>query len=105
MDEKTSGVKLNGTGNWAIYAFIILWSALTALALTSGITYNWPDYVHVNYGLPFVWGTHTLNTIHGPVDIWNVDALYLLFDLGFWLGSMLAGVAAVMHCIKIRGTA
>jgi len=91
---------LRVTKNWAIYAFITLWSAITVMAFTVGTTYDWPDYVHVNYGFPMVWGTHALNTIHGPVDIWNVDVTSLLIDLVFWSGSLLAGVAAVQHFIK-----
>lgn len=79
---------------WVPYIFIILWSAATVLAVTLGITYNWPDYVHVNYGFPLVWGTHTLNTIHGPVDIWQVDVVALMVDLVLFLGTLLAGVLA-----------
>jgi len=106
MNTLTSGgARLKATKNWAIYAFIILWSAIMILALTLGITYDWPDYVHVNYGFPMVWGTHTLNTIHGPVDIWSVDVLSLLFDLIFWFGSLLVGVAAVLHFLKDQRSA
>jgi len=104
MNEPKPRAELKATNNWAIYAFIMLWSVIMALALTFGITYDWPDYVHVNYGFPMVWGTHTLNTIHGPVDVWSVDVLSLLFDLAFWLGSLLAGVAAVLHFLKIHRT-
>lgn len=89
---------------WALFIFIILWSAAIVLALTLGITFDWPDYVHVNYGFPLVWGTHTLNTIHGPVDIWQVDTLALLVDLVFWLGSLLVGVVA-LHLLKGHRTA
>jgi len=95
MNAPAAGVGMKATKNWAVYAFIMLWSAITVLALTLGITYDWPDFVHVNYGLPMVWGTHALNTIHGPVDIWSVDIPSLLFDLVFWLGSLLTGVAVV----------
>jgi len=88
----------------AIATFIILWSAAIILALTLGIMFDWPDYVHVNYGFPMVWGTHVLNTIHGPVDIWQVDILALLVDLVFWSGSLLAGIFAVLHFLKDRRT-
>jgi hypothetical protein len=86
-----------------IAAFIIIWSAAMALALTLGITFDWPDYVHVNYGFPMVWATHVLNTIHGPVDIWQVYVLSLLLDLVFWSVSLLAGVILVMHFLRRNG--
>jgi hypothetical protein len=25
--------------------------------------YDWPDFVHIDYGLPLKWATHTLVTI------------------------------------------
>jgi len=105
MNAQMSGDRVKATKNWVMYVFIILWSAIMAVALTLGITYDWPDFVHVNYGFPMVWGTHTLNTIHGPVDIWNVDVLSLIIDLIFWLGALLAGVAVVQRLMKGRGTA
>ncbi len=64
-------------------------SALTIAALTWGTRYNWPDYVHVRYGLPLTWGVHTLGTIVGPVDTWSVNLTSLLLDLVLWLGLMI----------------
>jgi hypothetical protein len=47
--------------------------------------YNWPDYVHADYGFPLVWATHTTITIAGPVDKWNVNLSNLLLNVVFWL--------------------
>lgn len=64
-------------------------SIIAVLAITLGIRYNWPDYVHDKYGFPLTWGVHTLNTIHGPVDIWSVNLLNLGLDLLLWLGLII----------------
>jgi len=45
--------------------------------------------IHIDYGFPLVWATHTLSTIAGPADIWKVDITALIIDLAFWLGIML----------------
>jgi len=79
--------------------FVTGWVALTVLALAWSTAYNWPDYNHVDYGLPFVWATHTLNTIAGPVDVWRVDFLTLLMNLVIWLGSMAIAVALMLTAL------
>lgn len=76
--------------------FSILLAALLILALSVGIKIDWPDYVHVNYGFPIVWGIHTLVTIYGPVDIWTVQPLMLSLDLVFWLGLMILGIFLIL---------
>jgi hypothetical protein len=42
--------------------------------------------VHVKYGFPLTWGIHTLSTIQGPVDVWNVNVSSLVVNLLIWLG-------------------
>ena len=86
--------------NREVVSFTVAWSVATIFALTLGIRHNWPDYDHVNHGFPLVWGTHTLSTIQGPVDIWRVDVFSLLVDLVFWLGSLTAGVVLVTRLRK-----
>lgn len=76
--------------------FSILLAAVLILALSAGIKIDWPDYVHVNYGFPIVWGIHTLVTIYGPVDIWTVQPLMLSLDLVFWLGLMILGIFLIL---------
>jgi len=44
--------------------------------------YDWPDFVHTNYGYPFVWARHTTVTLLGPVDKWEVNLLYLALNIG-----------------------
>jgi hypothetical protein len=61
-------------------------SIVIVLALAWPVTYNWPDFVHVKYGFPLTWGVHTLSTIQGPVDIWEVDVSSIVIDLLIWLG-------------------
>ena len=63
--------------------------------MTWGSRFDWPDNVHIDYGLPLVWATQTLSTIIGPVNLWEVDITALVFDLALWLGIMLV-VASIM---------
>jgi len=80
-----------------LLGFTLLWSAGTILVLTWGSRFDWPDFVHVRYGLPIVWATHTLSTITGPADIWHVNVLALLIDLPFWLMLMVVGMALLIR--------
>ena len=83
-----------------VVAYAVGVSIVTILILTLGITYNWPDFVHVNYGVPFVWGTHTLSTIAGPVDQWSVNVWILASDLIVWLGALVVGVAILNRYLR-----
>ena len=83
--------------NPLILIFLIVWIFVTSLALLFGFTYNWPDNVHVDYGLPLKWGTNTLSTFVGPVDQWSINTINLLVDLIFWLGIMTAVVAILLY--------
>ncbi len=67
-------------------ASLAVMSIVIVLALAWPVTYNWPDFVHVRYGFPLTWGVHTLSTIQGPVDIWEVDVSSIVIDLLIWLG-------------------
>jgi hypothetical protein len=66
------------------------WAIATVAGMTYGTTLNWPDFVHVNYGLPLNFATHTLNTIAGPVDKWSLTLDSLAVDLAFWSLGMVA---------------
>jgi hypothetical protein len=35
-----------------ILIFLIIWIFITVVTLLFGFTYNWPDNVHIDYGLP-----------------------------------------------------
>lgn len=83
--------------SWVILPFLFIWVVFTTLAVTWGIRYDWPDYVHIDYGFPLVWATHTLSTIAGPVDLWEVNVTILLIDLLLWLGTMSIVVSIMMH--------
>jgi hypothetical protein len=81
---------------WVII-FLVIWAAVTVLAVTWGTRFDWPDNVHIDYGVPLVWGTQTLSTIVGPVDLWAVDVTSLMIDLAFWLGIMTAVTAVILY--------
>lgn len=70
---------------------VVFFSVMAFIGMTCGFRYDWPDYIHVDYGLPLKWGTNTLSTIIGPPDVaWNVDMVGLQLDLIFWLGLIVA---------------
>jgi len=81
----------------AILFFLVTWTILTILAVTWGTRFDWPDYVHIDYGFPIVWTTQTLSTIIGPVNIWEVDVSALTMDLTFWLGIMLIAASTMLY--------
>ena len=86
--------------NLLILIFLVVWFFVTCLALLFGFTYNWPDNVHVDYGLPLTWGTNTLSTLVGPVDNWSINIVNLLVNLIFWLGIMIAVVAVLLYKVQ-----
>ncbi len=81
-----------------LYGIVV--GAVAIFLLTLGITYNWPDFVHTNHGLPLVWGTHTLSTIVGPADSWGVNLEFLVIDLSFWLGVLVAGLVILGRYLR-----
>jgi hypothetical protein len=83
-----------------VIVFMLIWSALTIAALLVGFTYNWPDFVHVDYGLPLTWATNTLSTFAGPANTWSIDTSALAVNLVFWLGIMTAAVAVMLYKLK-----
>ena len=87
-----------------VVSFIVMWVAVTIVALLWGFVFDWPDYFHINYGLPKVWATHTLSTIVGLVDRWRVDLVALLVDLIFWLGLMAVAVTLLLYLFKPKSS-
>jgi hypothetical protein len=83
--------------NLVILCFMVVWVVLTVAGLLWGFHYDWPDFVHVDYGLPLTWATNTIGTFAGFANLWDVNISNLLLDLIFWLGIMIATVA-VMYC-------
>jgi len=63
---------------------LVLGEVLTICSLIYGEEVNWPDFYHVNYGLPLSWITRTLSTIAGPVDVFKVNFSTLVIDIIFW---------------------
>ena len=87
--------KITKRSFWIILSYLIIWTILTIFIVTWGSRFDWPDNVHIDYGLPLVWATQTLSTIIGPVNLWEVDITALIIDLALWLGIMLV-VASIM---------
>jgi len=70
----------------ARYLFHYLLSLATVLVgVLVGFQYDWPDFVHTDYGFPFVWATHTTVTIIGPVEQWRVSLVNLTLNVATWL--------------------
>lgn len=86
--------------NLAVLCFMVVWAFLTVVALLWGFRYDWPDFVHVDYGLPLTWSTNTLSTIAGPVSLWDVNVSNLMVDLIFWLVMIVAAVALMLFRLK-----
>lgn len=90
--------------NLRVLLFMLLIACLSVFCLTWGFGYDWPDFYHIDHGLPLVWGRHTLSTIAGPVDRWGVQVEALVVDLAFWLGLQVLGVYALLR-VEHRGSA
>jgi hypothetical protein len=86
--------------NLVILCFMVVWSFLTAVALLWGLRYDWPDFVHVDYGLPLTWATNTLSTIAGAANLWEVNVSNLTVDLTLWLAIVVAGAALMLYRLK-----
>jgi len=80
-----------------VLAFMGLWAIVTVVAVTWGNQYDWPDNVHTDYGLPFVWSTNTVSTFVGAVNLWSVDMSALMMNLGLLLGIMVAVTAIMLY--------
>ena len=86
---------------WVFTLLVVSLSVVAFVGLTWGFYYDWPDYVHVDYGVPLTWATHTLSTIIGPPKApWSVDIVGLQLDLIFWLGLIVASafVGRIIEC-------
>ncbi|MEM4186634.1 MAG: hypothetical protein QW801_05090, partial [Candidatus Caldarchaeum sp.] len=73
-----------------------LWSGLTTASITVGQLNEWPDFVHVSYGVPFTYAVHTLATFAGPADAWTVDMTSLTADLLIWLTGLVCGITLLL---------
>lgn len=85
----------SGRSTIATVAVAVCLGSATVIAMGLGVTYNWPDYYHTNYGFPWVWGTHTTSTFIGPVDKWTVNLGNLALDLAFWLAALSFSVIVI----------
>jgi len=63
-------------------AIAVLACLLTGLV---GVERDWPDYAHVDYGLPVPWRVHVTSTIAGPTDEIRYNIVGLVTDLAFWI--------------------
>lgn len=63
------------------------WAIAAAVAIAWGTLLNWPDFVHINYGFPVTFATHTTSTFVGAVDEWSLDIGALAGDILFWIAG------------------
>ena len=80
-------------------ALYLLNIAAVLVGVLFSFQYNWPDYVHTDYGFPLAWATHTTTTIVGPVDKWNVNLANLVLNIVFWLSI---SFLAYLSCLWMR---
>ena len=86
--------------NLVVLFFLIAGFVVTLFALLWGFMYDWPDFVHVDYGVPLTWATNTLSTIAGPANLWEVNISNLLIDLVFWFSIITIIVAVLLYKLK-----
>ncbi len=86
--------------NLVVLFFLIAGFVVTLFALLWGFMYDWPDLVHVDYGVPLTWATNTLSTIAGPANLWEVNISNLLIDLVFWFSIITIIVAVLLYRLK-----
>ena len=73
----------------------LLTTTMILAGLLMAVHYDWPDYVHTDYGIPLVWAIHTESAITGPVDIWHINTINLIADIAVWAILSLALVALI----------
>ena len=75
---------------WTIICIV-----LTLFGVGWGLRYDWPDFVHIDYGFPLKWATLTLVTIAGPANTWTVDIETLLIDIAIWQLALVLGTFVI----------
>jgi len=73
----------------------LITTAMVLAGLLIAFHYDWPDYVHTDYGIPLLWATHTESAITGPVDIWRVNTTNLVANIAIWTILSLALVTLI----------
>ena len=73
----------------------LLTTAMILAGLLMAFHYDWPDYVHTDFGVPLVWAIHMESAITGPVDIWRVDPTNLVANIAIWTVLSLALVILI----------
>jgi hypothetical protein len=87
--------------SWIRFAFRHLLNlGICLFGVLVGFHYDWPDFVHIDYGFPLAWATHTTVTIAGPVDKWTVRLGFLALDIAF---LVLVSSLLSIGLRKIRG--
>jgi hypothetical protein len=86
---------------WIRFAFRYLLNLGICLSgVLVGFHYDWPDFVHTDFGFPLAWATHTTVTIAGPADRWTVKLGLLALDIAF---LVLVSFLLSIGLWKIRG--
>jgi hypothetical protein len=63
---------------------LIVGFLLTLVSAVCSQEFNWPDYYHIEYGLPVAWLVRTLSTIAGPTDKITFQSVQFILDFAFW---------------------
>jgi hypothetical protein len=74
--------------SWVGFVFrYVLNLGICVFGVLASFHYDWPDFVHTDYGFPLVWATHTMSTIAGPVDRWAIRLDSLALDITFLISA------------------
>ena len=73
----------------------LLATTMILAGLLMAFHYDWPDFVHTNYGVPLPWAVHTESTIAGPASIWSVDVTNMIANIVIWAVLSLVMVTVI----------
>lgn len=76
------------------------WTLAAIVATAWGTLFDWPDFVHINYGFPLTFATHTTSTFVGAVDQWTVDVGALASDVLFWIAGTIVIFIAFIYLAR-----
>ena len=80
---------------------VIVGIALTLASVLYAKEFDWPDYYHIEYGLPVAWAIRTLSTIIGPTDSFTFQPVQFTLDFIFW--SLIA-LLILLAANRLRGS-
>lgn len=76
------------------------WAVAATVAITWGRFFDWPDFVHFDYGFPLTFATHTTSTFVGAVDEWSLDMGSLATDVLFWIAGTIVIIVGFVYLAR-----